>query len=59
MVRPAGRPVCLLAFFLASSTTGAANQVWYAAIPTEISGALAAIMTAVLVWKVSSGPLGQ
>jgi hypothetical protein len=50
---------CLLALFLASAAARAANQVWYAAIPTEISGALAAIMTAVLVWKVSSGPLGQ
>jgi hypothetical protein len=50
---------CLLAFFLSSAATGSANQVWYAGIPTEISGALAAIMSAVLVRKVSSGPLGQ
>jgi hypothetical protein len=49
---------CWLAFFLASSVTGTANQVSYTAIPTQISGALAVIMTAVLVWKVSSGPLG-
>jgi hypothetical protein len=50
---------CCLAFFLLTPVTGSANQAWYLGLPTEISGALTAIMTAVLVGKVSSGPLGQ
>jgi hypothetical protein len=56
---------CLLAFFTLSSflpsavTPGRANPPWYVGVPVEISGVLAAIMTALLVQKVSSGPLGR
>jgi hypothetical protein len=53
---------CMLAFFLLSSflpsagTGSPADPAWYAGMPVKISGVLAAIMTALLVQKVSSGP---
>jgi hypothetical protein len=56
---------CMLTFFLLSpfspsAVTGSpANSAWYAGMPVKISGALAAITTALLVQKVSSGPLGR
>jgi hypothetical protein len=56
---------CMLAFFLlsaflSSAVTGSpANPAWYVGMPIKISGVLAAIMTALLVQKVSSGPLGR
>jgi hypothetical protein len=50
----------MLAFFLVPAfTTGSANQDGHVGIPAEITGVLAATMTALLVQKVSSGPLGR
>jgi hypothetical protein len=56
---------CMLAFFLLSSflssavSGGPADPAWYVSVPVNISGVLAAVMTALLVQKVSSGPLGR
>jgi hypothetical protein len=51
---------CVLASFLLSSITGSpGNPAWYAVIPIKIAEVLAAGMTALLVQKVSSGPLGR
>ena len=50
---------CLLAFFCLLSVTAGPHQAWYAGVPVMIAGALAAIMTALLVRKVSNGPLGR
>jgi hypothetical protein len=52
---------CLLAFFclLLFAPAGSAHRVWYAGTPIYGTGALALIMTAVLVRKVSNGPLGE
>ncbi len=51
----------LLAFFclLSSYPTGPANPVWYVSIPIYGTGVLAVIMTALLIQKVSNGPLGE
>lgn len=51
---------CLLAFIclLPYAPAGHANRAWYVAMPVCGIGALAVIMTALLVQKVSSGPLG-
>ncbi len=51
---------CLLAFFLLSSfTAGPASHVWIVGTLIKITGVLAEIMTALLVHRVSSGPLGR
>jgi hypothetical protein len=51
---------CLLAFFfLLSYIPGHANLVWYVRVPIYGTGVLTVIMTALLVHKVSSGPLGE
>jgi len=52
---------CLLAFFclLSYGPAGSGHRVWYVAMPIYGSGVLAVIMTALLVQKVSSGPLGK
>jgi len=52
---------CLLAFFcmLSLSPTGTAASDLYVSVPIYGTGALAVAMTAVLVQKVSSGPLGE
>jgi hypothetical protein len=51
---------CLLAFFcLLSSYSKPANPVWYVNVPIYGTGVLAVIMTALLVHKVSGGPLGE
>ncbi len=56
---------CLVAFFMLSSfllpsTAGShANPAWYVGMPIKTAGVLAAIMTALVVQKVSSGPLGR
>jgi Domain of unknown function (DUF4328) len=51
---------CLLALLLLSSVTpGSAAQVGFVGIPVKLTGVLAEIMTALLVQKVSSGPLGR
>jgi uncharacterized Tic20 family protein len=51
----------LLAFFCLLSLhvpTGSAHLVWYTGVPVYGTGVLAAIMTALLVQQVSSGPVG-
>lgn len=50
----------LLAFFclLSYVPTGPAHLVWYVSMPIHGIGVLAVIMTALLVQKVSSGPIG-
>lgn len=52
---------CLLAFFclLSFAPAGLAHRVWYEDTPVDGTGALALIMTAMLVRKVSNGPLGE
>jgi len=56
---------CWLAFFtlssflLGSGPGSPAHPARYAGWPIKITGMLAAIMTALLVQKVSSGPLGR
>jgi hypothetical protein len=51
---------CLLSFFCLSSVpTGSAHRVWYVDMAIYCTGVLAAIMTALLVQKVSSSPLGE
>jgi Domain of unknown function (DUF4328) len=51
---------CFLAFYILSSVTGGiANLDWYVRGPIYGIGTLAAIMTALLVQKVSSGPIGE
>jgi Domain of unknown function (DUF4328) len=51
---------CVLASELLLSFTGElAKPIRYAGVLTKITGVLAAIMTALLVQKVSSGPLGR
>jgi hypothetical protein len=56
---------CLLAFFLLTSflssavTASPVHPAWYLSAPIKISGVLAATTTALLVQKVSSGPLGR
>jgi hypothetical protein len=50
---------CWLAFFLLSSVVGIpAHAAWYLAIPVKVIGMLTLMLTALLVQKVSSGPLG-
>ena len=49
---------CCLTYALLSVAAGS-NQAWYVVIPIEITAGLSAIMTALLVHRVSSGPLGQ
>jgi hypothetical protein len=51
---------CLLAFlFLQNVPARLADRVWYMDIPIYGTGVLAAIATALLVQKVSNGPLGR
>lgn len=52
----------LLAFFCVLSwyvPTAPAHLVWYVTMPIYGTGMLAVIMTALLVQKVSNGPIGQ
>jgi hypothetical protein len=51
---------CVLAIFVLMSTTGSSGHpAWYAVLPIKVAEVLAAGMTALLVQKVSSGPLGR
>jgi hypothetical protein len=49
----------LVALALLWSALGPAIHLWYVGIPVRIIGVLAAILTALLVRRVSDGPLGQ
>lgn len=46
---------CLLSLYV---PTGPAHLVWHVSVPIYGIGVLAVIMTALLVQKVSSGPIG-
>jgi hypothetical protein len=42
-----------------SVTSGSAIHLWYVGVTVKIAGVLAAVLTALLVQKVTSGPLGR